>query len=418
MSSVDPTEPRAKAAAHRFGLPGPIWLLGWVSFATDTATEMIYPLLPLFLTRVLGAGAMSLGVIEGVAEAASSVLKIAAGRLTDRTGAPKGIVVAGYALSGAVRPLIAVASSWTHVLGLRFVDRLGKGLRGAPRDAMLAYFAPQQLRGRAYGFHRAMDHAGAVLGPLIATLFLYFYPDRYRTLFALTIVPGIIVVAILLRVPAVRLHEGTVHSDREPHRPVGAARLSSQFYRAIAVILIFSLGNASDAFLLLRLNDLGVAAVWIPLTWSALHVVKVMSSVAGGDWSDRFGRRNVIAAGWLIYALVYATFGYVESPYVAIAIFLAYGTHFGLTEGVEKAWVADLAPAASRGTAFGIYNAALGVGGLAASVMFGMIWTRISPPAAFLTGAGLALAATALLYLMFLPSASRDAPHGKTQHDR
>jgi MFS family permease len=375
---------------------------------------MIYPLLPLFLTRVLGAGAMSLGVIEGVAEAANSVLKIAAGRLADRTGAPKRIVLAGYAISGAFRPLIAIAASWTDVLGLRFVDRLGKGIRGAPRDAMLAHFAPPDLRGRAYGFHRAMDHAGAVLGPLIASLFLFIYPDRYRTLFALTIIPGIIVVAILLRVPDVRMNE----SEVRPKPDTARATLSGTFYRAIGVIFLFSLGNASDAFLLLRLNDLGVAAVWIPLTWSALHVVKVIASAAGGDWSDRFGRRAVIAAGWMVYALVYAGFGYFESPAAVLAIFLVYGLYFGLTEGVEKAWVADLAPAAGRGSAFGVYNAALGVGGLAASVMFGAIWTRVSPQAAFYTGALLALLATTLLYLLFLPSASRDAPRGSTQVDR
>jgi MFS family permease len=376
------------------------------------ATEMIYPLLPLFLTRVLGASAMSLGVIEGVAEAANSALKIAAGRLADRTGAPKRIVLAGYAISGAFRPLIGVASSWTDVLALRFVDRLGKGIRGAPRDAMLAHFAPADLRGRAYGFHRAMDHAGAVLGPLIATAFLFFHPDRYRTLFALTIVPGLIVVAILLRVPDVRLNEHEVRRQPDQSRA-----LSGGFYKAIAVIFLFSLGNASDAFLLLRLNDLGIAAVWIPLTWSALHVVKVIASIAGGHWSDRFGRRTVIGAGWIVYALVYAGFAYFDSRAVVLAIFLVYGVYFGLTEGVEKAWVADLAPVAARGSAFGVYNAALGLGGLAASVMFGAIWSRVSPEAAFVTGAGLALTATALLYLMFLPSASHDAPRG-TQIDR
>ena len=165
------------------------------------ASEMIYPLLPIFLTRVLGATAMSLGVIEGVAEAASSILKIAAGRLADRTGAPRRIVLAGYGLSGAVRPLVAFVTSWTQVLGLRFVDRLGKGIRTAPRDAMLAHFAPVELRGRAYGFHRAMDHTGAVAGPLIASLFLFFYPEQYRTLFGLSIIPGIVVILILLRVP-------------------------------------------------------------------------------------------------------------------------------------------------------------------------------------------------------------------------
>ena len=367
------------------------------------ASEMIYPLLPVFLTRVLGASAMSLGIIEGVAEAANSVLKIAAGRLADRTGAPKRIVLAGYGISGAVRPLVALVSSWTHVLALRFVDRLGKGIRGAPRDAMLGHFAPPHLRGRVYGFHRAMDHAGAVVGPLIASLFLFVYPGAYRSLFALSIIPGIVVILILLRVPDTTKEPLEPPEPPEPPEPL-EPKLSAPFWKAIAVILVFSLGNASDAFLLLRLNDLGVATFWIPLLWSGLHVVKVLSSVAGGDLSDRFGRRTLIAAGWIVYALVYAAFGYFESAAPVIVIFLCYGLYFGLTEGVEKAWVADLAPAGARGTAFGVYNAALGVGGLASSLMFGVIWTRVSPQAAFLTGAAVALVAIGLLYLLVFPA--------------
>jgi MFS family permease len=374
-------------------------LLGWVSLVTDMATEMIYPLLPLFLTRVLGAGAMSLGVIEGAAEAANSVLKIAAGRLADRTGAPKRIVLFGYGLSGAIRPLMAIAASWPHVLTLRVADRLGKGIRGAPRDAMLAHFAPASIRGRAYGFHRAMDHAGAVLGPLIAASFLFLYPDHYRALFALTAIPGIAVIVILLRVPDAKLERTSSKAVAQSLEP---RQLTRRFYAAMFVIFVFSLGNASDAFLLLRMNDLGVTPFWIPLLWSGIHVVKVVSSIVGGDLSDHFGRRTLIGLGWLIYALVYAGFGYFDSTATIVAIFLSYGLYFGLTEGVEKAWVADLVPAHVRGTAFGVYNAALGVGSLGASLMFGAIWTRVSPHAAFLTGAALALVATGLLYFLFL----------------
>jgi len=377
-------------------LPRPVWLLGWVSFFTDTASEMVYPLLPLFLTRVLGAGAMSLGVIEGVAEAANSVLKIVSGWLADRSGTPKRLVLAGYGLSSLVRPLIAAVTAWPQVLALRFGDRLGKGIRTSPRDAMLARLAPTELRGRVYGFHRAMDHAGAVAGPLVASAYLYFHPDGYRSLFAWTLVPGIIVILILLRVPEQR-------RDPDPASAPGTGskwtRMPRRFYSAVAVILVFSLGNASDAFLLLRIGDLGLASVWIPLVWSALHVVKMTSSVIGGALSDRLGRRAMIAIGWLWYAAIYAAFGEFTSLPIVLAIFLAYGLYFGLTEGVEKAWVADMAPADARGTAFGIYNAALGVGGLAASLLFGVIWTRVSPQAAFLTGAALALAASVLLYL-------------------
>ncbi len=407
----------------RFGLSRPVWLLGWVSFFTDTASEMVYPLLPLFLTRVLGAGAMSLGVIEGVAEAANSVLKIVSGWLADRWDTPKRLVLGGYGLSSLVRPLIALVTAWPQVLLLRFTDRLGKGIRTSPRDAMLARFAPGEHRGRVYGFHRAMDHAGAVMGPLAASAYLYFNPEAYRSLFAWTLVPGIIVVLILLRVPEsrardVRKDDGSVGSepggrssvrlqpDQHPATTLStpqhpSAPIPRRFYLAVTVILLFSLGNASDAFLLLRLSNLGVAAVWIPLLWSALHVVKVLSSIAGGAMSDRFGRRTMIGLGWLVYAAIYLAFGYVDHRGTVIAVFLAYGLYFGLTEGVEKAWVADMAPADRHGTAFGIYNAALGIGTLLASLLFGLLWTRVSPASAFFTGGGLALAATVLLYLVF-----------------
>jgi MFS family permease len=375
-------------------LPRPVWLLGWVSFFTDTASEMVYPLLPLFLTRVIGAGAMSLGVIEGLAEAANSVLKVVSGRLTDKWGAPKPLVLAGYGLSSAVRPLIGLATSWVHVLTLRFTDRLGKGIRGAPRDAMLASFAAPHQRGRVFGFHRAMDHAGAVLGPLLASVFLFVYPGEYRTLFTLTLIPGAIVMLVLWRVPDTR--RASPPADTASSVP-GSRELPSAYYRALAVIMLFTLGNASDAFLLLRLSDLGIAAFWIPLLWSALHVVKVIASLGGGELSDRFGRRRLIALGWIAYALVYAGFGWFERPLIVVAIFLSYGVYFGLTEGVEKAWIADMAPATAHGTAFGIYNAGLGLGSLAASLLFGFLWTRVSPEAAFLTGACLALLATILL---------------------
>ncbi|HET7699050.1 MAG TPA: MFS transporter [Vicinamibacterales bacterium] len=415
----------------RYGLSRPVWLLGWVSFFTDMATEMIYPLLPLFLTRTLGGTAMSLGVIEGVAEAANSALKIFSGWLTDRSGQPKTLVLAGYGLSSAVRPLIGLVTSWPQVLALRFTDRLGKGIRSSPRDAMLARFAPPGTRGRVYGFHRAMDHAGAVAGPLIATAYLYFYPDAYRSLFAWTLVPGIVVILLILRLPAPpKTGTVTVSAEKAPPKMRdpqfsqenrSAARgkgdsprfwrggLPRRFYLAMAIITVFALGNASDAFILLRLTDLGIAPVWIPLLWSALHVVKMSASVIGGTLSDRFGRRALIIGGYLWYAAIYAAFAWTTSVPIVIAIFLAYGIYFGFTEGVEKAWVADMAPASARGIAFGIYNGALGAGGLAASLIFGAIWTRVSPAAAFLTGASLALAASVLLYLAF--SHAQDPGH-------
>jgi MFS family permease len=296
------------------------------------------------------------------------------------------------------------------VLGIRFADRLGKGIRGAPRDAMLADMARVDARGRVFSFHRAMDHAGAVTGPLIAAAFLYFRPADYRTLFLLTIIPGIIVILFILRLPdrAPRAEPGTPPNPGEPRTPQKRVEprgtpwnQSPKFYAAMAVILLFSLGNASDAFLLLRLSDLGTPSYWIPLLWSALHVVKVGSSLLGGALSDRFGRRTLIALGWLWYAAIYAGFGFFDTRAAIIAVFLAYGLYFGFTEGNEKAWVADMTPAETRGTAFGIYNAALGLGTLAASLLFGWIWTHVSPHAAFFTGAALALAASFSLLVLF-----------------
>jgi MFS family permease len=375
-----------------------VWLLGWVSFFTDMASEAIYPLLPLFLTRALGAGALSLGVIEGAAEAANSALKIVSGRLSDRWDARKPLVLFGYSLSSVVRPLMALAASWWHVLALRFTDRLGKGIRGAPRDALLARMAGPRSRGRVFGVQRAMDHAGAVAGPLLASAFLFFRPEDYRTLFALTIVPGIVVVALLTRLQDERAAGGAAVKPQPTL--AGWRQLPGRLWTLLAILFIFTLGNASDAFILLRLSDIGVSAAWIPITWSALHVVKATSSVLGGTWSDRVGRRRMIVAGWVVYALVYFGFARFDGQSAVIALFMVYGLYYGLTEGAERALIADLTPEGLRGTAFGLYNAALGIGALLASVLFGVIWTKVSPDAAFFVGGGLAIVAAGLLVLV------------------
>ena len=388
------------------GLPRPVWLLGWVSLATDAATEAVYPLLPFFLTQVLGAGALALGIVEGAAEGANSILKILSGRLADRSRSKRPLVLIGYGVSSFVRPLIALAGTWAHVFTVRLVDRVGKGVRGAPRDAMLAAWTTPSTRGKVYGFHRAMDHAGAVVGPLLASVFLLAYPGEYRTLFALTIVPGAIAFLLIFFVredgggaePAAR------GSAAEPE--ASAVALPPRFTRFMLVLALFTLGNSTDAFLLLKLTDAAGGAAYIPLMWAALHVVKASVSVVGGSWSDRIGRRAVIAVGWLVYAAVYAGFAVSSSLPALLAWFLAYGFYFGLTEGTEKALVADLAPASRRGVAFGIYNAVQGLGALAASVIFGVIWTAIGPSAAFGFGGALALVSTVLLFATLSPRAA------------
>ena len=384
-------------------LPRPVWLIGWVSLATDAASEAIYPLLPFFLTQVLGAGAISLGLVEGAAEAVNSVLKILSGRAADRAPTKRPLVLLGYGISSLVRPLIAVAGSWTHVFAVRVADRLGKGIRGAPRDAMLAAWTTPTTRGKVYGFHRAMDHTGAVLGPVLATLFLYAYPGQYRTLFVLTIVPGAIAVILILFIreeePA-RNVERTTRADAASSSPRAEEPLPRRLRDFLLVLTLFTLGNSTDAFLLLKLTDVAGSALYIPLMWAALHVVKASLSVVGGSWSDRIGRRAVIAIGWIVYAIVYAGFAVSHSLGPLVAWFLLYGVYFGFTEGTEKALVADLAPVARRGWAFGLYNAVLGAGSLVASVLFGVLWSTCGAAVAFGTGAALALLATALLFVV------------------
>jgi MFS family permease len=399
-STDSPTSQRIDTSPRPlFGLPRPVWLLGLTSLLTDTASEAIYPLLPIYLTRVLGAGAVSLGLIEGFAEAANSVLKVLSGHFSDRWQVRRPIVIAGYGLSSAVRPLTALVSSWPQLLAVRFADRVGKGIRGAPRDALLAACATSDTRGRVFGFHRAMDHVGAVLGPLLASLFLFALPGHYRTLFAMTVVPGGLAVASLslLREPEPEAARA-VAGRAADHAPLeGWRSLPRQYFVLLAVLLVFTLGNSADAFLLLRLTDLGVSAAAIPLLWALLHVVKAALSVWGGVKSDRWGRRLVIGSGWAIYALVYAGFAVSTSTAALIAWFLFYGVYYGLSEGTEKALIADLAPVSLRATAFGVYQAALGVGSLLASVVFGLVWKLASPAAAFALGASLAVLATILL---------------------
>jgi len=416
MPTARPASPERGAAP--FGLPRPVWLLGLASLFTDTASEAIYPLLPIYLTRVLGAGAVSLGIIEGFAEAANSVLKIVSGRLSDRLNVRKPIVVAGYSLSSAVRTLVAVVGSWPQLFAVRFVDRVGKGIRGAPRDALLAAAATPATRGRIFGFHRAMDHTGAIVGPLLASLFLLVWPGEYRWLFAATVLPGAAAVWMLLKVREPGFPPSDAGTTARPRRSSGAVAsgahagavaspalpgwrdLPRSYYVLLGVLIIFTLGNSADAFLLLRLTDTGVSPAFIPLLWALLHVVKALMSVWGGIRSDVVGRRAVIGAGWVVYALAYAGFATSGSPATLVAWFLLYGLYFGLTEGAEKALIADLAPSSLRGTAFGLYNAALGVGALLASVGFGLVWKLAGAPAAFAMGAALSLVATVLLFAL------------------
>jgi MFS family permease len=380
----------------RRGLTRNVVILGFVSFLNDAASEMIYPLLPVFLTSMLGAGPAAVGVIEGIAESTASFLKLFSGYLSDRVRRRKGWVVAGYTISNIIRPLIAVAGSWVQVLALRFSDRVGKGLRTSPRDAMIADSTPPEFRGTAYGFHRAMDHGGAIVGPLLATGLLLLFHDRIATVFLLSFLPGTL--AVLLLLAGLREREVVVRTGGSGFNVQSAwAEMPADFRKYLAISLVFTLGNSSDAFLLLRAQALGVPITLLPAIWVALHVVKMAVSVPGGMLSDRLGRKTVIVAGWVVYALVYGGFAFADRNWHAWALFSVYGIYFGLTEGVEKALVADLAPVHLRGSAFGLYHLAVGFGALPASLLFGLVWERFGAAVAFGMGAGLALLSSLML---------------------
>lgn len=363
--------------------------LAAVSFLTDVASDMTYPLLPVFLATVLGASATTVGAIEGAAESTAALLKLASGWMSDRVQRRKPLVLAGYGIASLIRPLIGIAQSASQVLAIRIADRVGKGIRGAPRDALIADSVDPAIRGRAFGFHRAADHAGAVVGPLLAFVLLQWAHLELRQVFLLTIIPGIL--AVLALVLGVREVPREVPSSTKRFDP--NARLGGRFWSFLVVLFIFTLGNSTDAFLLLRAADLGVAPALVPILWAMLHVVKSLSSTPGGALSDRLGRKPLLIAGWLVYAVVYFLLGQAGSEWQVWALFAVYGVYFGLTEGVEKALVADFVPADRRGTAFGWYNLAIGLGALPASLIFGAIWDRWGATTAFSYGAAMALAA-------------------------
>ena len=386
------------------GITGNVFILGLVSFFTDVSSEMIYPLLPLFLTGVLGAGPAFLGLIEGVAESTASLLKLFSGIVSDRVRRRKQLVLLGYSISALMRPLIGSAGSALTVLFIRTADRVGKGIRTSPRDALIADSTDPSVRGKAYGFHRSMDHAGALIGPLIATLLLSYFLLDLRTIFWLSAIPGLI--AVLLIVWKVKETERVTlpnSSLRLALLPAGALR------RYLLILFLFTLGNSSDAFLLLKAGTLGVPTYRIPLLWTFFHLVKMLATMPFGALSDRIGRRTVIVAGWCVYALSYVGFGFATSEWQIWLLFAFYGLFFGLTEGVEKAYLADMADPTLRGSAFGWYNFAIGSGALPASVLFGLIWQRFGGVAPFLFGAGLAAVSAILLLVLVKPPAASPA---------
>ncbi len=386
------------------GLGRNVVVLGFVSLFNDISSEMIYPLLPVFLTISLGASAEMLGLIEGIAESTASVLKLFSGWLSDKLKMRKKIVVAGYTISALTRPLMALAMSGLQVLFIRFGDRVGKGVRTSPRDALIADSSAVEVRGKAFGFHRAMDHIGAIIGPLVAMAVLSLYSGQYRLVFWLASIPAFL--GVLILVLSVREMPFTVPPSPAVRPSFRLKGFDRTFRYYLLIIILFTLGNSSDAFLLLRARALGVADAFIPTIWMVLHIVKMISAMPGGMLSDRLGRKKVIVFGWLIYALVYAGFATATETWQAWALFALYGIYFGMTEGVEKAFVADLVEPNLRGTAYGVFHFAIGIGALPASVIMGILWHRFSPAVAFGFGAMLALVASVLLLGLRITGAS------------
>jgi MFS family permease len=374
-------------------LPRNVKVLGAASLLNDIASEMIFPLLPAFLLTVLGGGRMSLGAIEGVADSTASLLKLFSGGWSDRAGRRRSFVLVGYTLAAFARPLLGLIGAPWQLAAIRTADRIGKGIRTAPRDALIADSTAPSLRGRAFGFHRAMDHLGAAVGPLLATGFLWLWPDHLRTLFLLTLLPGLLVLALLL----FGLRETPAKSQAPRRPPLTLAPFDRNFRLYLLSLVIFTLGNSSDAFLLVRSGELGVPMAMLPLLWCAFHIAKSYGNLWIGRKVDRFGPRPFLLSGWMVYAAVYLAFALASTAWQACTFFLGYALFYALTEPAEKTLVGILAGSERKGLAFGWFHFAVGIATLPASLLFGFLYERWGALTAFGSGAALALAAAAVL---------------------
>lgn len=385
------------------GVSRNVFFLGWVSLFTDMSSEMIFNVLPLFLLNVLKVGTPIIGLIEGIAEGTASLFKLVSGWLSDRLGRRKSLTVFGYSLSTLSKPFLYIASSWAVVLAVRFADRVGKGVRDAPRDALVADSTADNERGRSFGFHRAMDTAGAVLGIALAALIVYLVEREglqltwhaFRALVLSGIGPAVLAVLILLFF----VREKKKGAQRKPGEPATAqpvreapakTTLDRRFKLFLLIMVLFTLGNSSDAFLILRAQNLGFSVFWVLILFVAFNLVYALAATPAGVISDKLGRRGVIVAGWAIYALSYLGLGLVSAKWEVWLLFALYGLYYGISEGVTRAFVSDLVPVEKRGTAYGWYHAAVGISLLPASVIAGLLWQYISPAVTFYFGAGMA----------------------------
>jgi MFS family permease len=386
--------------AKRWSLHPTVVALAVVSMLHDMAGDMVTPLLPALLAT-MGSGPVALGLIEGTADATGSLLKLASGYFADRIGRLKALTVAGYGLANILRPLLSLASTWWQVLAIRFGDRVGKGVRGSPRDALVAAVTTKETRGYAFGFHHALESLGAVVGTVVG-YGLLSAGLSIRQVIVCSIVPGVL--TMLFVGFGVRAQPGAVVSGPVP---IGLPPVAG-FRRLLVSVVTFTLGNSSDAFLLWRARELGVAVALTPVLWALLHVVRAATATWGGRLSDRRGRSFAIVAGWLVYALSYVGFAVCWQHWHVWLLFTIYGAYYGLTEGAQKALVVDLVPKQWQGRALGVFQMSVGLAALPASVMFGLIYRQWGAPAAFSTGALLALLAT--MMLPHAPAESVDRP--------
>jgi MFS family permease len=394
-------------ASRRLSLPRNVWVVTVTSFLTDISSEMILNLLPLFLFNVLGVRTAAIGTIEGVAESTASILKMFSGWLSDRLGTRKKLAVLGYAVSTLMKPFLFAASTWGTVLAVRFGDRVGKGIRTAPRDALVADSVDDSQRGLAFGLHRAGDTAGAVIGIGIALIVFLVVrgggADLTRATFQAVVLASIIPAAAAVIVLALGARETARPAGAGPPPKLSLSGLDRRFKLFLVIIVLFTLGNSTDAFLILRAQNAGLSVAGILGMMMTFNLVYAVVSSPCGALSDRFGRKRFLVGGWLLYALVYVGFARATAGWQTWVLMGVYGIYYGMTHGVAKALVADLVPTERRGTAYGVYSAAVGVTALPASVIAGLLWQGagrwggFGPGAPFLFGSAMALLAAVML---------------------
>ncbi len=386
-----------------FGFSKNVAVAGFVSFFMDISSEMIYPLVPLFLANVLGVNKSVIGLIEGIAESTASLLKVFSGWFSDIVGNRKWLMAAGYGISTLSRPFVALATGWRHVLGSRFIDRFGKGVRTAPRDAIIVESSERAYLGRAFGFHRSMDTLGAVAGPALAFFLLRILSNDYRKVFWLSMIPGVIAVLLIIFFISEKKKAVASHAERPK---LTMKHFDWRFKTFVIIAGLFAMGNSSDVFLILRAQQLGISTVMIPVVYLLFNLVYSLSSLPAGIAADRFGSKRIILLGFILFAVLYYEFAVASSTKAIWILFGAYGLFMGLTEGIQKAFLATVVPSGFKATGFGVFNTVVGIAMFPASLIGGWLWDHVSPSATFYFGA-ITAALSAIMFTAFIIVSSR-----------